>query len=168
MRTPIASRTAGDIGIRNIRPDDLALMQQFVRSLSRETSYRRLMSPRTPTQDELRHWTEVDPARERALVAVTVGAGAEAMAGVARYVIEGNGDAEFAIVVTDAFQGQGLGRALLERLIRAAKADGLRRLKGITLSENIAMRSLAQSLGFKASRTPGSAIETTLALSLDS
>lgn len=155
MDMQVVLHSVADIGIRHIRPDDLPLMRRFVASLSRETSYRRLLSPRTPTEDELRGWTEVDPSREIALVALSVGEAAPAMVGVARCVTEEQGDADFAIVITDAWQGQGLGRALLVRLIQAAKDRGLRRLTGVTLPDNLAMLALARSLGFKSRRTAG-------------
>ena len=56
--------------------------------------------------------------------------------------------AEFAIVLSDEWQGRGLGRRLLADLIAAAKQRGVRRLFGTTLSENTAMLALSQSLGF--------------------
>ena len=56
--------------------------------------------------------------------------------------------AEFAIVLSDDWQGRGLGRRLLGELMAAARRGGVLRLYGTTLSENTAMIALAQSLGF--------------------
>jgi acetyltransferase len=139
-------------------------MRQFVGTLSSDTGYRRLLSPRTPTDDELRRWTDIDTSRECALVAVTIGGDEPRIAAVARYVHEADGDADFAIVVHDAWQGRGVGRQLLTRLIAAARLDGVRRLTGITLAENRAMLSLARALGFRLSRSSG--IETRLVVEL--
>jgi acetyltransferase len=153
--------------IRPIRAADFELERAFVRGLSAQTGALRLMSPRAPSDDELRRWTDVDQQREVALIAVTVGAEKERAVGVARYVVDDTGKAaEFAIVLRDAWQHRGLGRALLTELIAHARQAGLRQLFGPTLSENAAMIGLARSLGFSARRKPGEASITNLTLEL--
>ena len=83
-----------------------------------------------------------------ALAATTMLGGGETLIGVARYVRE-NGDAEFAIVVADAWQGRGIGRRLLAKLIAVARRRGLQRLYGDILRINQPMLQLVQKLGFK-------------------
>jgi len=69
---------------------------------------------------------------------------------VGRYAPNPDGEtAEFALVVADAWQGKGLGRVLLERLCKYARAAGYRALYGHILQANHAMLDLAQRLGFK-------------------
>lgn len=46
--------------LRAIRPDDLSIETTFAGSLSGDAAYRRLLSPRRPQIDELRHFTRVD------------------------------------------------------------------------------------------------------------
>jgi acetyltransferase len=70
------------------------------------------------------------------------------------------GAAEFAIVLSDDWQGRGLGRRLLGELIAAAQRGGVRRLYGTTLLENAAMIALAQSLGFVVTNDPDVATMT--------
>jgi len=155
------------IHLRPIEPDDFEREREFVEGLSPRTSYQRLMSPRKPTTDELFRWTHIDRSREGAVVATVIVDGCERQIGVARYVMEGaHGEAEFAIVVADEWQGQGLGAQLLSALIELAKQSGVRRLFGNTLSENRAMRSLGSRFGFRQSRQPGEAIVTMLSLNL--
>jgi acetyltransferase len=154
---------AEDVTLRPIRAADLAALRSFVQGLSRETAYLRLLSGRTPTEEELRGWTAIDTAREGAIVAVTPHGGADRIVGVARYVRESPSDADFAIVIADAWQHRGLGKALLSRLVEAARKHGVRRLTGLTLPSNAAMLSLARSLGFRTMRQPGA----TTFLSLD-
>jgi len=60
---------------------------------------------------------------------------------------------EFAIVVADAWQGRGLGRALLERLI-AARERGYARMVGSVLAMNATMLSFVKRLGFASRRDP--------------
>jgi acetyltransferase len=157
------------VTIRPIRAADLELEREFVTGLSPVTGYHRLMSTRTPSSDELRRFTDIDPRREVALIATTTVDGRERQVGVARYVKdEGKpGEAEFAIVLADAWQGRGLGRRLLEALISAGEQDGVRRLVGTTLSENEGMLRLARRLGFSVALNPESASVTDVTLELD-
>jgi acetyltransferase len=162
---------AGDgsvVTIRPIRAADLALEQEFVEGLSARTGYQRLMSARRPTLDELRRFTDIDPQRELALIAATPVEGKERQIGVARYVKEPSspGEAEFAIVLADDWQGRGLGKRLLSSLIAAAKKNGLRRLVGTALSMNTGMLALARKLGFTLAAAPGAATITSLTLDL--
>jgi GNAT superfamily N-acetyltransferase len=64
---------------------------------------------------------------------------------------------DFGIVVADAWQGIGLGEALLTRLITRAEASGIAALSSVTLPENAGMLTLARRLGFKVRREPGDA-----------
>jgi acetyltransferase len=155
------------VTIRPIRPTDLDLEAAFVNGLSKETGYRRLMSFRTPTPGELKQWTEIDPQRERALIAVTIVDGVERQVGVARFVHDAqSGDAEFAIVLSDAWQGRGLGAELLRCLIAVAREHGVRRLVGITLATNAGMIALARKLGFATAEDAGDASVENLTLDL--
>ena len=136
--------------IRPIRASDLELERQFVSRLSPATGYQRLMSARTPSLDELKRFTDIDPTREMALIATTMVDGRERQIGAARYVKSEAvpGEAEFAIVLADAWQRRGLGRKLLAALLHAARRDGVRRAVATTLSTNEPMLALARKLGF--------------------
>ena len=165
------ARTAPDgavVTIRAIRAADLELEREFVTGLSPMTGYHRLMSTRTPSAAELRRFTDIDPAREVALIATTEVDGRGRQVGVARYVKDESkpDEAEFAIVLADAWQRRGLGRRLLASLIDAAKRDGVRRLVGTTLSDNEGMLRLARRLGFSLARNRGSASITDVSLEL--
>ena len=73
-------------------------------------------------------------------------------------------EAEFALVVSDSAQHQGLGTELLRRLIQSAKAEGLRRLTGDILPESWAMQRLCVDLGFHLEHVAGDAVRATLDL----
>ena len=155
------------ITIRPICAADLALEQEFVNGLSAPTGYQRLMSGRRPSLEELKRFTDIDYEREMALIAIAPIQGRERQIGVARYVkLSSPGDAEFAIVLRDDWQGRGLGTRLLASLLVAAKNHGVRRLVATTLSENDRMLALGRKLGFKLSADPGSATITNLTLDL--
>jgi len=153
--------------IRPIRPQDLALETAFVAGVSPETSYHRLLSWRHPLPDELWRFTHIDYEREMALIATARIDDTQRQLAVARYVRDAQGEqAEFAIVVGDAWQGSGLGTKLMACLIRAAAQAGVQRLGDITLSSNVAMLALARKLGFRLQREPGDATITRLLLTL--
>jgi acetyltransferase len=155
------------ITIRPISAADLALEQEFVDGLSTFTGYQRLMSARRPSLEELRRFTDINRERELALIATTPVQGRERQIGVARYVKESSpGDAEFAIVLSDDWQGRGLGTRLLVSLLVAAKSHGVRRLVGTTLSENNGMLALGRKLGFRLAIDLGSATITNLTVDL--
>lgn len=160
-----------ELTIRSIRADDLAREEAFLRHLSPQSAYQRMMSVRFPTPQELRRFTDIDPRHEIALVITRQNEGREEQIAVARCIDlddhgRFSGDAEFAIVIADAWQARGLGTRLMTRLIEAARAHGVRRLVGYTLSDNTGMLRLARSLGFELSRQPGEASVTGLALDL--
>jgi acetyltransferase len=69
--------------------------------------------------------------------------------GVAR-ISRGRGEkvAEFAVIVGDAWQGRGLGTALMGQLIEIAKQEGIVRLVGHVLADNYAMHALCKRCGF--------------------
>jgi acetyltransferase len=155
------------ITIRPIQAEDLALEQEFVSGLSTHTGYQRLMSARHLSLEELVRFTNIDHERELALIATTQVQSRERQIGVARYVKESSpGDAEFAIVLSDDWQGRGLGTKLLMSLVVAARARGVRRLVGTTLSMNTAMLALGRKLGFKLATDSRSATITNLTLDL--
>jgi acetyltransferase len=170
----IASRHLPDgtsIVIRPIRPDDDAIERAFIRALSRDSAYNRLLSARKLTPDEIRHLTRIDYEQEMAFIAVTVVGGQTRLLGVARYVRDNDAEgAEFAIVVADAWQRRGIGTVLLSTLLRHARSTGIARMHGITLATNQAVQNLARKLGFVQAHDPQDAtvrhVEKTLPIGI--
>ena len=130
--------------IRHIRSDDKELLTAGFRLLSDETRQMRFLTakPRL-TKGDLRYLTEVDGRDHIALVAVEAERPTH-IAGVGRFVRdrERPDTAEFAIVVGDAYQRQGLGRALGEALAAEAKVRGIKRFTALTLAENLGVQKL--------------------------
>jgi acetyltransferase len=160
------------VRIRPIRAEDYASHARFVGGLSLQTGYARLFSPRKPQPDELKRMTDIDYARELALVATVASPGQEEEEiGVARFVREPEGEHElptaaFAVVIADAWQRRGLAEKLLRKLIAAAADAGLQVLSDYTLFDNRAMLALARRLGFETRREPGNANLTRVTLRL--
>jgi acetyltransferase len=140
--------------LRPIRPDDARALQGFVRSLSEQARYMRFVSMmRELTPRMLSRYTHVDYNREIALVATCKrvsqqGHPHEVIIGLAHYLRNPDGQgAEYALVIADDWQGRGLGRRLMTRLIEAAREQGLTYIEGLVLSNNRPMLSLMTQLG---------------------
>src|SRR5262249_54581423 len=85
---------------------------------------------------------------------------------VGSYVDLGNGAAEAAFAVSDAFQGRGLGTILLERLAALAAANGFRRFEAFVLPENAAMLEVFHESRFEIrSKSDGGCLAVLLSLS---
>jgi acetyltransferase len=143
-----------DITIRPIRPEDAELDQRFIRGLSDESRYFRFMEAIHELPETLlASLTQIDYGREMALVALTRDKDRdqdqETALGVARYVINPDGNScNFALAVADNVRGKGLGGKLMTSLMEAARAQGLKEIEGLVLSNNDRMLGLLHRLGF--------------------
>lgn len=147
------------VRLRPLRPGDVELESAFVRGLSLETRHSRLLGgARAITPEYIESLIRVDYSRDMAIAATLPQGDKEVLIGVARYVRDREGRAaEFAIVVTDAWQGRGIGRRLIEKLTAVARSRGLERLYGNVLAINQPMLGLMGRLGFRIGRAPDDA-----------
>ncbi len=134
------------VTIRPIRSDDGERLRASHERLSPESQYRRFMSSKpqlTPT--DARYLVEIDGHDHFALVATVPDGDGEAIVAVARYIRMGAGSpsAEFAIVVGDDYQRQGLARELMSRLAVAARRRGVRRFHATSFTDNLGLTRLA-------------------------
>ncbi len=136
------------VELRPLEPSDAELLTSGFETLSEATRYERFFTA-VPTLPK--HWVndllDIDH-RDREALGATI-PGTTRGIGVARYVrLDDDPDeADFAVTITDAWQGRGLGRVLMEELVAAARANGLRRLSADILAENEPMIGLARTLG---------------------
>src|SRR5690606_14291238 len=126
--------------------------------LSPEAKYLRFMGTlKELTPAMLARFTQVDYDREMALIAAVKKGKREKQIGVDRYTIDPDGvSCEFAIVVAQEWQGRGLGRHLMHRLIGSARSRGLEVVRGDILAANSGMLDLVRRLGFTLAEVPGS------------
>ena len=146
-----------DIFIRPIRPEDAPLLVDLFDSLSPRTVYLRFFSPlKTLPRSMLARFTQIDYDRHIALVAISQSQSNEKMLGVARVILGRTlTEAEFSVVVSDKWQGKGIGAALLQRCLDIARERGIQKVTGSVLAENIQMLTLGRKLGFKIKKEPG-------------
>jgi acetyltransferase len=143
--------------IRPIRPEDADSEQAFVRELSPQARQFRFMGALSELSPEmLARFTQIDYRSEMALVAIATGADGARQQGVARYVINPDmRSCEFAVVVSDEVQKQGIGTRLMKALIEAAREEhGLAVMEGTVLARNTPMLNLMDELGFSQRADP--------------
>jgi len=143
------------VTIRPIRPEDEPYLVDFHKTLSDRSVYNRYFVPLKLSEriahDRLVRVCFSDYDRDIPLVAEyretpktpprIIGIG---RLGKEHQINEG----EFALIVSDAWQGRGLGRQLLELLIQVARDEGLARLTGHILGGNREMQAVCRKLGF--------------------
>jgi acetyltransferase len=147
------------ISIRPIRPEDEPSMVRFHETLSEESVYYRYFSQLKLDQriahERLTRMCFNDYDREIALVAEHKNpkTGKSELLGVGRLSkARGLNEAEFALIISDRYQRQGLGTELLKRLVHIGREEKLERINANILAENHAMQVVAKRVGFKLTR----------------
>ncbi|MGQ9634999.1 MAG: bifunctional acetate--CoA ligase family protein/GNAT family N-acetyltransferase [Bryobacteraceae bacterium] len=147
-----------EVLIRPIRPEDEPLIVKFHETLSERTVYLRYLHSLKLSQrvahERLIRICFNDYDRELALVAESNGTGPKILSVGRLRKIPGSNDAEFAVLVSDQVQGQGLGTELVRRLIDVARQEKISKLTGDVLQDNVVMRRICEKLGFKFSGEP--------------
>jgi acetyltransferase len=156
--SPWTAKDGSTLLLRPIRPEDEPMLVAFHGTLSERTvalRYFHAMKLSTRVAHErLTRICFVDYDREMALVAErdAPAAGGHEVLGVGRLgKVRGTSEAEFALLISEGFQRLGLGTALLERLIQIGRDEGVARIFGTILPENIGMRRICEKLGFRVS-----------------
>ena len=150
----VTLKNGAQITLRPIRPEDEEMLAAFHATLSDETVRHRyfgqLPLATRIAHDRLARICFADYDREMALVAEH---GRE-IVGVGRLNRRhGCDEAEFALVVSDAWQNRGLGAQLLAALIRIGREEKITRIVGTILPENGAMLHLCREAGFRIRQT---------------
>ncbi len=143
------------IDIRPIRPEDEPLMVEFHHRLSERSVYFRYfhllnLGQRT-AHERLTRMCYIDYDRGMALVAERDNPdGGRELLGIGRLTrVHGTGDAEMAVLVSDDFQGRGLGSELISQLIKIARQEKVQRITADILAENRTMQRVCERLGFQ-------------------
>ncbi len=144
-----------EVTIRPIRPEDEPALVRFHETLSERTVYLRyfhLMNLEQRIQHErLTRICFIDYDREMALVAERRNpeTGESEILGVGRMMkIHGTTEAEVAVVISDNWQGRGLGKELLARLLIVGGAEKLTKLTADILPDNRGIMRICEKLGF--------------------
>jgi acetyltransferase len=153
--SPWTLKDGTQVTIRPIRPEDEPALVRFHETLSERSVYLRYfhlinLEQRT-THERLTRICFIDYDREMALVAVRRNpqTGESDVLGVSRLVkIHGTREAEVAVLISDQWQGRGLGKELLGRLITIGASEKLSKLTAGILPDNRGVLRICEKLGF--------------------
>ena len=156
------------VTIRPIRLTDTAMETDFIRRLSPLTKhYRFLGGVKELSPAQVLQLCDVDGRHSMAFVATIRRDGREVEIGVGRYAPNSRSDVrEIAVTVADEWQHKGLGTKLMDQLIQSARCSGVKQLYSVELSDNAAMRALANDLHMSAHRDPDDPHQIIYSLSL--
>jgi len=139
--------------IRPIRPEDAAAHAVlFSRLPPEDMRYRFFSMLKDVPPERIARMTAIDYDREMALIAVREATG-ETLGG-ARLVRVTPEEAEFALAVLPETKRQGVGAALMRRLIDWARREGVRDIVGEVLTDNRPMLDFVRYLGFAVRTRP--------------
>lgn len=159
--TTSSLRDGSPVTLRPIRPEDEPLLVQFHHTLSEESIYFRYFHLMTLNHriahERLTRICFIDYDREMALVVdhKDPDNGDHKILAVGRLSkSHGTNQAEFAMLVSDAYQRQGIGTDLLRQLLKIAQDEGLQSVTAEIMRENRPMQRVCEKLGFTLSRKP--------------
>jgi GNAT superfamily N-acetyltransferase len=152
------------VEIRAQRAPDREGMQAAISRSSSGSLYRRFFAVRREfSEKETDYFLDIDFVNHVALVAVTDDAGHPTIVGGGRYVVIKPGQAEVAFAIVDAYQGLGIGSALMRHLATLGRKAGLREFIAEVLSENVPMLNVFERSGLTMNtRREGPVVHVTL------
>ncbi len=138
LEQEVVLRDGAQVRLRPIRPEDQDRLMSFYDRLSRHTAYQRFFSVMRRLPPDWAHLlANVDYRRRLALLAEQGPAEAPELVGVARYEPTDRDDtAEVAFVIQDGWRNRGLGTIMLDALLAAADARGIRWFRAWVLASN--------------------------------
>ena len=163
---PWTTKDGRTVLLRPIRPEDEPLERELIAGLSPDSMrFRFFYTIKEITHDMLTRFCNIDYDREMAIIAEYTSGGKRRNVGVGRLMAQPGGETgEFAILVADDFQNNGLGLKLSDMLIGIAQEKGLKSIYGIVLNDNTKVLNLTKRLGFTVDRLEGGESRVTLEL----
>jgi acetyltransferase len=152
----VVLRDGRKVRLRALLPsDEQEILDAFDR-LGADARYMRFMvAIREPNVERLRAVLASFPEKGFAIGATVPAPDGIDIVGTASFMLAPAGkDCEFAVSVVGQWAGAGLGKVLLEAVIKAARGRGLARMHGYVLARNKPMLGLAARLGFESAADP--------------
>jgi len=144
-------RNGREFTLRPIRPEDEPMEAEMFKNFSEETlRFRFFQLIKNITHEFLIRFTQIDYDREIAIIAEVEEDGGKKMAGVVRLVADPDIEtAEFAIVVADPWQRQGIGSIFTDYILEIAKEKGLKAIYASVMKSNYIMIHMFRKRGFR-------------------
>jgi acetyltransferase len=132
--------------LRPLRREDEPKLYDLYTNCSRETLFRRYHHAFKMTHEHIRDLCSIDDDREISIVAEL---DTHELVGHCRLVFSYEKDsAEYAILITDVWQGRGLGRRMTTHCLELAEACGTKRISAVTTPDNVGMIEVFRKTGF--------------------
>lgn len=144
---PTGSLTPAPLTFRPVQAADVALILEMHQRLSTRTIYNRYHSPRIPTRSEISQICGLAAKGNGRALVVTTGGKITTLVGLGYYIVSGPETAEIALLVEDIFQGQGIGKRLLQQLTELAVVQGIGFFDAQVLPSNKPMIHLLHNTG---------------------
>ena len=151
---PVQLQDGTLVQLRPIHPVDEAQAEGFWEKLSLKSIYDRFLGYIPKISEPLvERLTRIDYSREMALVAEVPVQGIEKeVIAVARIATDQEKEAEFAIIIADAWQGKGLGSSMTQHMVAIAKDMGFEQMYALVFSHNHHMIELLEKQHFTLTR----------------
>jgi acetyltransferase len=154
------SKSGTDILFRPIQPEDEPLLVKFHETLSDRSVYMRYLHPMLLNErvahDRLARICHCDYDREITLIAEDRDpeTGEARILGAGRLSkMHGMDEARFSVLVSDLYQGLGVGKELMKQVIEVGRQEKLCRIHADVTVENHSMQYILKQLGFTLSPT---------------
>jgi GNAT superfamily N-acetyltransferase len=147
IRLPVGSHAS----VRSVRPDDLELIQSYVRGLSPASRYFRFLGAISELSATELHRATNPSTSSGSMVLESHHGGTHTMVGEARWHLAAHGQTcELAASIADAWRRQGFGTWLLNHIAARVRSMGARYLLAEILHANQPAQRLVRKLGFHA------------------
>jgi acetyltransferase len=155
--TTLRLKDGKSVLLRPIRPEDDQMLAEMFKTFSVETKRFRFFGPiKEVTHEMLARYTRIDYDQELAIIAELAEEGRKKMIGVVRLIVDPPKEtAEFAIVVGDPWQGQGLGTGMTRYMLEIAGKRGVTKVFAYVLEDNYVMLHLLGKFKFSTRKEKG-------------
>ena len=157
-------RTGEEILLRPIKPEDEPMWLEMFRGFSEESIRYRFFTVIKDTPHEMRvRYCNIDYDREIAIVVEVTRDGKRQILGVGRLPIETDGKkGELAFIITDQWQGLGIGTKLVDHVLWVAKDMGVEEVYAYMLPDNYRAQALTKKMGFELKDLSDGTVQGTL------
>lgn len=151
--------------IRPVRGEDEPAMRRFFESLSDETVVSRFgLLSKSITHEKLVRFCQIDYDRELAFVSVVGEAGKEIIGDATLNKLPDLENAELSFMISDQWQGKGVGNVLMDYCIWVAREIGLKSLWMEIQKDNVRMINFGGKYGFRQTYDDEDSIKVALQL----
>ncbi|MFP4476479.1 MAG: GNAT family N-acetyltransferase [Desulfatibacillaceae bacterium] len=140
-----------EILFRPVKPTDERLIQEHFYNLDKnDVAQRFLHGKKSFVRDEVEDMVLIDYTRDFTMVAVVGDLGFEEIVGIGNYLHDpARNMAEVAFSISQSWQGRGIGKILMEKLVEQARENGIQGLYAYTSPGNKAMVKLFKTLPYE-------------------